>query len=195
MLFLVSIPVSLLTGYDIRLVIVFVGIFISLYTIAGGIGAVIWTDVVQSIVLWLGGIVCFLTIVLKLPGGMEQIVEVGSLHGKFDVGSMGFNLSERTFWTVALLGIVSWLTMYSSDQNVVQRYLAAKSLKEARKATTIYSLVSPCRPGRFSFFSEPAFLFFITAEPGSTIVGGHGSGRSVSVFYPDTRFRPESPDS
>ena len=169
-LFLVSIPVSLLTGYDIRLVIVFVGIFISLYTIAGGIGAVIWTDVVQSIVLWLGGIVCFLTIVLKLPGGMEQIVEVGSLHGKFDVGSMGFNLSERTFWTVALLGIVSWLTMYSSDQNVVQRYLAAKSLKDARRATTIYSLVAVPTWAFFFLLGSCVFVFY-QAHPSTTVDG------------------------
>jgi solute:Na+ symporter, SSS family len=159
-LFLVAIPVSLLTGFDIRLVIVFVGVFISLYTIAGGIGAVIWTDVVQSIVLWVGGIVCFATIVWQLPGGVGQIFEVGAQHQKFDVGSMGFNLNERTFWTVALLGIVSWLTMYSSDQNVVQRYLAAKSLKEARKATTIYSCVAVPTWAFFFFLGTCVFVFY-----------------------------------
>ncbi len=159
-LFLVSIPVSLLTGLDIRIVIVFVGIFISLYTILGGIGAVIWTDVVQSIVLWLGGIVCFITVVTQLPDGLGQIIEVGKEHSKFDVGSMGFNLNERTFWTVALLGIVSWLTMYSSDQTVVQRYLAAKSLKEARKATTIYSIVAVPTWAFFFFLGTCIFVFY-----------------------------------
>ena len=159
-LFLVAIPVSLLTGIDIRLVIVFVGIFISLYTIAGGIGAVIWTDVVQAIVLWVGGLVCFVTIVWELPGGLGQIIEVAAQHDKFDVGSLGFNLNERTFWTVALLGIVSWLTMYSSDQNVVQRYLAAKSLKEARKATTIYSIVAVPTWAFFFFLGTCVFVFY-----------------------------------
>ena len=168
-LFLVAIPVSLLTGFDIRLVIVAVGIFISLYTIAGGIAAVIWTDVVQAIVLWLGGIVCFGTIVWQLPEGVGQIFEVGAQHGKFAMGSFAFNVNERTFWTVALLGIVSWLTMYSSDQNVVQRYLAADSLKEARKAATIYSVIA---------VPTWAFFFFI--------------GTCVFVFYavkPDPRWR------
>ncbi len=169
-LFLVAIPVSLLTGFDIRLVIVFVGIFISLYTIAGGIGAVIWTDVVQSIVLWVGGIVCFATVVWQLPGGFGQILEVGAQHQKFDVGSMGFNLNERTFWTVALLGIVSWLTMYSSDQNVVQRYLAAKSLKEARKATTIYSCVAVPTWAFFFFLGTCVFVFY-TVHPDSKAAG------------------------
>ena len=169
-LFLVAIPVSLLTGFDIRLVIVFVGVFISLYTIAGGIGAVIWTDVVQSIVLWVGGIVCFATVVWHLPGGFGQILEVGAQHQKFDVGSMGFNLNERTFWTVALLGIVSWLTMYSSDQNVVQRYLAAKSLKEARKATTIYSCVAVPTWAFFFFLGTCVFVFY-TVHPDSKVAG------------------------
>lgn len=159
-LFLVAIPVSLLTGIDIRLVIVFVGVFISLYTIAGGIGAVIWTDVVQAIVLWVGGLVCFATIVWELPGGLGQIIDVAAQHDKFDVGSLGFNLNERTFWTVALLGIVSWLTMYSSDQNVVQRYLAASSLKEARKATTIYSIVAVPTWAFFFLLGTCVFVFY-----------------------------------
>ena len=159
-LFLVAIPVGLLTGLDIRLVIVLVGAFISLYTIAGGINAVIWTDVVQSVVLWLGGFVCFLTIVTRLPGGIGQILEVGSQYHKFDVGSFGFNLDERTFWTVAFLGVVSWLTMYSSDQNLVQRYLAAKNLKEARKATTIYSAVAVPTWAFFFFLGTCVFVFY-----------------------------------
>ncbi|MBM82107.1 MAG: sodium:solute symporter [Planctomycetaceae bacterium] len=167
-LFLVSIPMSLLTGVDIRLVIIFVGIFIGIYTIAGGIEAVIWTDVVQSIVLWAGGIVCLATVAWQLPDGFGQIFEVGTQHGKFNVGSMGFNLNERTFWTVALLGIVSWLTMYSSDQNVVQRYLAAKSLKEARKATTIYSVIAVPTWAFFFFLGTAVFVFY-TVNPDDAV--------------------------
>lgn len=165
-LFLVSIPMSMLTGLEIRWVIVFVGIFISLYTIAGGIEAVIWTDVVQSIVLWVGGLICLVTIAWQLPGGVGQIFEVGVQNGKFDVGSMEFNLderafwNERNFWTLALLGIVSWLTMYSSDQNVVQRYLAAKSLREARKATTIYSIIAVPTWAFFFFLGTAVFVFY-----------------------------------
>lgn len=159
-LFLVSIPISLMTGWDISLVIVGVGIFISLYTIAGGIEAVIWTDVVQSVVLWLGGGLCFFTIVYQLPDGFSQILEVGSAHQKFDVGAFDFNLTERTFWTVALLGIVSWLTMYSSDQNVVQRYLAARSLTEARRATAIYSGLAILTWSFFFLLGTCVFVFY-----------------------------------
>ncbi|QDU97971.1 sodium:solute symporter [Lignipirellula cremea] len=141
-LFLVSIPVSLLTGVEMHLVIIGVGVFIAFYTVIGGFDAVIWTDVIQSLVLWFGGLVCFVYIAWNLPGGIQQIFEVASEHDKFHLGAMEFSLSERTFWTVALLGIFSWLAMYSSDQNFVQRYVAAKSLREARRATVLYSLVA-----------------------------------------------------
>lgn len=161
-LFLVSIPVSLLTGIDLRVVIVFVGIFISFYTIAGGIGAVIWTDVVQSIVLWMGGIVCLITIVLALPGGLADILETGARDGKFGMGSTEFNLNERTFWTVALLGIISWLTMYSSDQNLVQRYLAAKSMRAARHATTLYSAIAVPTWAFYFFLGTAVYVFYAT---------------------------------
>lgn len=159
-LFLVSIPVSLLTGWDIRLVIIGVGIFISFYTIAGGIEAVIWTDVFQTIVLWLGGILCFTIIVTRLPGGLAQVFEVGSAQGKFGIGSFDFNLTERTFWTVSLLGLLNWLTIYSSDQNVVQRFIAARSLREARKATTIYSVLAVLTWSFFFLVGTCVFVFY-----------------------------------
>ena len=105
-LFLVAIPVSLLTGIDIRLVIVFaVGIFISRSTpLPAALDAVIWTDVVQSIVLWIGGLVCFAIHCLgTCRADSRQIIEVAAQHDKFDVGSLGLqHLNERTFWTVAL---------------------------------------------------------------------------------------------
>ena len=83
---------------------------------------------------------------------------------------MDFNLTKRTFWTVALLGIVSWLTMYSSDQTVVQRYLAAKSLKEARKATTIYSIVA-VPTWAFFFFLGTCIYVFYTIHPDEVVQG------------------------
>ena len=169
-LFLVSIPISLLTDWDIQLVIVAVGVFISFYTIAGGIEAVIWTDVVQSVVLWFGGALCFGVIVYQLPGGFGQVLEVGSAGGKFGVGPLDFNLSERTFWTVALIGIVSWLTMYSSDQNVVQRYLAARSLREARKATALYSVLAVLTWSFFFLLGTCVWVFY-QVFPDSQIAG------------------------
>ncbi|MFQ5810421.1 MAG: sodium:solute symporter [Armatimonadota bacterium] len=159
-LFLVSIPVSLLTGTPMWVVILATGIFIAFYTVAGGIDAVIWTDVIQAVVLWLGGLVCFLHIAFHLPGGVAQIIAVGSEHGKFAVGSMKWSLDERTFWTVALLGIFNWLKMYSSDQNLVQRYVASRSMRAARRATTLYSATAVPTWAFFFFVGTCVFVFY-----------------------------------
>jgi solute:Na+ symporter, SSS family len=154
-LFLVSLPIQFLTGAPIEWVIVGAGLFIAFYTIAGGIEAVIWTDVIQALILIIGGIVCFVLIALDLPGGVGQIIEIGQSHNKFSLGSFNWNLYERTFWTVAILGIINWLMIYSGDQNIVQRYAAARSTREARKATAIYSAIALPMWIMFFFHSCP----------------------------------------
>ncbi len=159
---LVSIPVSLLTGIPMHVVIVAVGIFIAFYTVAGGFDAVIWTDVVQAVVLWFGGLVCVTYIAWNLPEGPGQIFSVASAHEKFSLGSMEFSLGERTFWTVALLGIFNWLAMYSSDQNFVQRYVAAKSTREARRATILYSCAAVPTWTFFFFVGTCVFVWYQT---------------------------------
>jgi SSS family solute:Na+ symporter len=167
-LFLVAIPINLFTGIPITTTIFFVGVFIAFYTVIGGIDAVIWTDVVQAIVLWLGGAVCLWMMLDKLPGGFEQVLEVAETKDKFGVGSFEWNLNERTFWTVALLGIFHFLGMYTSDQNVVQRYVASKSTREAKKATLIYSVVALPTWSLFFFIGTTLFVFY-TVFPDTAI--------------------------
>ncbi len=87
-LFLVSLPVAALLDVNIYWVIVLGGLFILFYTVLGGIEAVIWTDVIQTIVLLGGGIICLIDIVWVLPGGFGHIFEVGREHDKFGVGDI-----------------------------------------------------------------------------------------------------------
>ena len=159
-LFLAAIPLSLFSGASITTVIVVLGIFVAFYTIVGGIDAVIWSDVVQTLVLIVGGVVCVAFVVWQLPGGVGQIFEVARQSNKFSVGSTDWNLNERTFWTVSLLGIFSWLTNYSSDQNMIQRYAAAKSTRAARMATATFSVLAVPTWTFFFFLGTCLFVFY-----------------------------------
>lgn len=159
-LFLVSIPIQFLTGAPIAFVIVAAGLFVAFYTIAGGIEAVVWTDVVQTLVLLVGGVLCFSCVAVDLPGGIRQIVEVGAAHDKFSLGSLEWNLDDRTFWTVIILGLINWIAIYSGDQNMVQRYAAARSTHEARKATILYSVIALPMWTMFFFTGTALFVFY-----------------------------------
>ncbi len=160
-LFLVSLVIQFLTGLPLILVIVATGLFIGFYTIMGGIVAVIWTDVLQALILMLGGVMCIFWIAIDLPGGVNQILEVGQEYNKFSLGAMDFDLSERTFYTVAMLGIINWLGIYAGDQNIVQRYASARSTREARKATIIYSILGPIMWTVFFFIGTALFVFYL----------------------------------
>ena len=165
-LFLVALPINVLTGAPLFWVIVCTGVFIAFYTIVGGIDAVIWTDAIQAIVLLMGGLVCIVYISFQLPGGFGQIIEVGREHDKFNMGQFGppapaeaveqttaqgdvatqnffkWIMSDEAVWAILFLGIFEWLLNYAADQTVIQRYVAAKSLKEARKATALFSILA-----------------------------------------------------
>ncbi|WP_372368325.1 sodium/solute symporter [Candidatus Uabimicrobium sp. HlEnr_7] len=159
-LLLLCLPIQFLTGYSIEYVIAVVGIFVALYTIIGGIETVIWTDVIQTIVLLVGGVLCFSCIWYKMPGGLTQIMEIATDNNKFHIGDFDWDLGRKTFWVIMFTGLVHWLREYSSDQNVVQRYFAAKSTKEARKATAICACFSIPIWVFFAFLGTALFAFY-----------------------------------
>ncbi len=180
-LYLVSLPMQLLTGVDPRIVILVMGAIVAFYTIAGGFEAVIWIDVLQAIVLVIGAISPLAILIYRLPGGLEQIFEVGAAHNKFSVGEMRWDLAERTFPIMIMMGLLNWLSEYTTNQNVVQRYLAASSLREARKASIICCLMS-VPIWVFFFFVGTALYVFAQVKPDPTIDGLVAAGQVDRIF-------------
>ena len=159
-LFLVAIPMSLITGQPIILIIIIVGIIIGFYTVLGGLEAVIWTDVAQTIILLGGGLLCLTIILLDIPGGLGTVISIGVEHNKFSIGDISFSLTERTFLMMMILGLINFTTEYISNQNVIQRYMAAKSTREARKATIICAVSSVPTWLLFFFIGTCLFAYY-----------------------------------
>ncbi len=159
-LFLMSLPMQFITGAPLEWVIVGAGIFVGLYTIAGGMETVVWADAVQAVIKILGGVLCLGCVLRELPGGFAQVIEVGSTHQKFNLGSFDWDLTQRTFWTVAILGLLNYLNIYSSEQTIVQRYVSARTTREARKATIIFSSIAVPVWTMFFFIGTSLFVFF-----------------------------------
>lgn len=163
-LYLMALPVSVLFGWDIRLIIAVTGLAVVIYSMLGGIKAVIWTDAIQGIVLIGGAVACFVVIVLKMPGGIPQIIEIGVASNKFSLGSFGASVSQSTFWVMILYGLFINVQNYGIDQNYVQRYMTTGSDREAKRSAFFGSMLYV--PVSLLFFIIGTSLFaFYQAQP------------------------------
>ncbi len=173
-LFLVSLMLQTLTGLDSVTCIVIAGVFVGFYTIVGGIHAVIWTDVIQTVVLALGGVVCLLLVINRLPGGIGEIIDVASAADKFSFAefvdgqaqpvSWDFTLQEKTATMMLLIGVTIWLTEYTCIQHTIQRYAAARTTRDARQAMAVAGLTS-LPIWLFFMFIGTSFYVFYQAFP------------------------------
>ncbi len=130
-LYLLALPMYVLLGWDMRIIILITGVSVLIYSVLGGIKAVVWTDAIQAIVLITGALVTLGIIMFSLPGGVSQFFEVASGHNKFSLGSLGINFTESTFWVVFIYGLFINMQNYGIDQNYIQRYMSARNEKEA----------------------------------------------------------------
>lgn len=169
-LYLLALLVHEITGLDPLLAILAAGLFVSAYTVIGGIDTVIWTDVIQVVVFVLGGVVCLAVIVCALPGGFSQILTVAAADGKLTLAewsngdprpmSFGLSLHDKTVTMLLLLGFLNWLKHYSANQTTVQRYVASKSEKEARKAMFIAAFLRVPIWAFFFFLGTALYVYF-----------------------------------
>lgn len=138
-LYLVSLTVSSVTGWPIGLIILISGALTILYTLCGGLEAVIWTDCVQGLILWAGIAICLGFLLFLPPGGPSAVFRIAWRADKFSLGDPSFRFSLPTIPVLIIYGLFWYLQKYTADQLVVQRYLAAKSDREAIKGVLLGS--------------------------------------------------------
>jgi SSS family solute:Na+ symporter len=153
----IALSLQALTGVSMRMIMVVMGICIILYTVTGGIKAVIWTEVVQGIIKTLGAMLIIYLVVSNVPGGYAKIVEIGKADNKFSLGSFAIDFKQPTFWVVLLYGFFINLNNFGMDQNYIQRYHTAKSTKQAAKS--VWLCVYLYVPASFLFFIIGSCLY------------------------------------
>ncbi|MDW8309384.1 MAG: sodium/solute symporter [Verrucomicrobiales bacterium] len=122
------------TGLPLWFTILCTGALTTLYTTAGGMKAVIWTDVMQFFVLFGGQLVIMFIALKQVPGGASAMIEMGREAGKFNV-SLSLDPNVRlTLWGMLLGGAVINLVQMATDQVSVQRYLTARTIQEAKRS-------------------------------------------------------------
>tara|TARA_B100001057_G_scaffold189318_1_gene190134 strand:- start:604 stop:2103 length:1500 start_codon:yes stop_codon:yes gene_type:complete len=156
-LLLPSIAITTVTGIDIMLCILTIGLISIIYTLMGGIEAVIWTDVIQVFVLLGGALITILVICLSVNGGLTEIIQIASSDKKFNVFNFNLSFSEPSFWVVIIGGIGANIISYGTDQTVVQRYMTSNKLKDSNK--TFYLNVAAILPTQIIFFALGTCLY------------------------------------
>jgi SSS family solute:Na+ symporter len=142
-MYLMALPLAVIFGWDIRVIIIFTGVSVTIYSFVGGIIAVIWADAIQALVLMAGAVICLVVLLFGVEGGPVQVFTTAAAAGKFslgqfgagiDAGRMWFDAGSATFLVVLLYGVFINLQNFGIDQSYIQRYIASSSDREARKS-------------------------------------------------------------
>ena len=155
-LFLPALALSAVTGVDVVTSIVFMGLIATIYTVLGGIKAVIWTDVVQVVVLLGGALLCLIIIIADTNGGVGQLLSVASADSKMHMFDWRLDLTIPTVWLFLILSTADTIT-WPRDQVMVQRVLSTKSAKEA--GFSVWTLGLIVIPGSVLFFTLGTALY------------------------------------
>ncbi|MEG1553001.1 MAG: sodium/solute symporter [Kiritimatiellia bacterium] len=129
-----AIALNAVTGIDVNLCILLCGVVTIVYCCLGGLDAVIWSDFVQGCVLLGGAVTVMIVLLMKTDGGVGGFVEIADHASKLRTWDFRFLFKEPVFWVVVIQGLVSNLSSYTSDQCVVQRYIACTNEKKAAQS-------------------------------------------------------------
>jgi Na+/proline symporter len=130
-----SIILSVVLGWDLKILVVLVGVLVISYTMIGGTKAVNVTQKQQMFIIFLGMFLAFGFILNRFPEGIgfSEALSIAGNAGKLNVIDFSIDLNNRyTFWSGLTGGLFLALSYFGTDQSQVQRYLSGKSLKESQ---------------------------------------------------------------
>jgi SSS family solute:Na+ symporter len=140
-IFLPALALSTITGINVYACILIMGVLSTLYTVIGGMEAVIWTDVLQTVVL-IGGMLIAIFIVASEVGGFGAVLDVASEDGKTRLWSSSMSFTDLTTWSLILGSFALQFGPYATDQSVIQRYLTTKDEAAAARGIWLNGLMA-----------------------------------------------------
>jgi solute:Na+ symporter, SSS family len=141
-LFATALVIAVVTQIPVTAVVVVLGAAMIVYTVRGGVSAVIWTDVVQMFVYIAGAGAVAYALLERIPGGLPAVIEAGRAAGKFTFLDLSFDLSRAyTLWAGLLGGVALTLSTHGTDQFLVQRLLSARSANAAARGLILSGFI------------------------------------------------------
>jgi Na+/proline symporter len=166
----IAIVLSVVLGTSEHLSVVIVIALTLLYTLEGGMKAVIWTDVAQLFIYLAGSAATFFVLLHRVPGGWNEVVQVAASHGhRLQVFDFSFNLATKyTFWSGLIGGAFLTMATHGTDQTIVQRLLAARNQRDSRRALLASGVIG--------------VLLFVFSQHTPLLSAGEATDRVLPLF-------------
>jgi SSS family solute:Na+ symporter len=192
----IALSLQALIGYPMQTIMNVMGACIIVYTVLGGMEAVIWTEVVQGIIKTVGAVLILFLIVSEM-GGVSKIINIASANHKFSLGSFSPDFTQATFWVILFYGFFINLNNFGMDQNYIQRYHTAKSSKQASKS--VWMCVWLYVPASLLFFiigtslfayyqTHPGLIEVVKQQAATDKLGVHASASQINQLA--SRLQP-----
>lgn len=141
--------------------IVLIGFVMLLFTAAGGMEAVVWTEVLHVGVYIIGAIAAAILLLRAIPGGLQGAIAIGTQAHKFRMFDFTFDLTRAyTFWAGVIGGCFLNMSTHGTDQYMVQRYLCTTSSRKASAALLFSGLVIFIQFVGFLFIGVLLFCYY-----------------------------------
>lgn len=162
-LFLPALAIGTITGTNVILCILVIGICTIVYTALGGMKAVVWTDFFQVVVLFGGAFFAIGFIVYTV--GATQIYDTAMEFDKTKMLNVSFDFTTPTIWGFIILYTFDTVLTFPKDQVLMQRVLSTPNEKEASRSVWFFALI--LMPAGFVFYIIGTTLFaYYRANPG-----------------------------
>jgi len=186
-LYLASLLVSTFVPWNIGVVIIVIGLITIVYTLLGGMEAVIWTDVMQSVIMIVGILFCAVSLSIHVFSGPEPLIQAAIDNNKFSFGSLKFTLTsqaylfDRTIWVMIIYGVTEALRSLLADQNYVQKYCSVPTEREAKRSIWIAMLIYIPLTAVFLYIGTT--LFALYSQGDELVRAGITKGDQVFPYF------------
>ncbi|PKA96952.1 SSS family solute:Na+ symporter [Flavobacteriaceae bacterium MAR_2009_75] len=180
-LYLSSLLLTSFVDVDIRLLIVIIGILTIAYTLMGGMEAVIWTDVLQSVIMVGGLLFSAYILTTEVFSKPDFLIQNAFDANKFSLGDTSLSLSSRTIWVMIIYGVTENIRNLMADQNYTQKYSAVSSEKKAKRSVWIAMLIYLPLTAIFLYIGTAMFAFY--SGGGHTLDASIIRGDEVFPFF------------
>jgi SSS family transporter len=160
-LFATALVISVVTQVPVTWTVIVLGGAMIVYTVRGGVSAVIWTDVVQMFVYVAGALIVFFGLLQLIPGGWGEVLSTAGAAGRFQTFDFRFDVrTVYTFWAGLVGGVALTLATHGTDQFLVQRLLSARSARDASSGLILSGLIVFAQFALFLVIGVMLFTFY-----------------------------------